>query len=103
MTKANSFLYSLPESLTGTKDDPDYPLANIESCSFSFRKNLDGTIDNENIRIAVSSVVKILYRHGFLTTKPIKVTEEESVTENIDGNSYTWVSIGAYFDKSDHQ
>lgn len=81
--KANDFLYSLPESLTGKKDDPAYPTANIENCSISFKKNPDGTIENDDIRLCVSSVVQILYYHRFLTVKPIKVTHEEKVIKNI--------------------
>ena len=81
-------MYLLPESLTGAKDNPDYPLANIESCSSSFRKNTDGTIDNEHIRSTVAWVVSTLYGHGFLTAKPLKVTKEEEVTKNIEGDSH---------------
>ena len=100
MTK-KEFFESLPESITGPKDDKAYPLKDIEYCGFSFKKNPDGTIDTDNFRIAIFSALKILFDRGFLTIEPLAVVVVEQTITNIANETYEWVDITSYLDSSD--
>lgn len=101
MTKANDFLYSLPESLTGKKDSKEYPLENIQKYLITFKKNADGTIDIKHISSAIDWVLRGLYRHRYLTIKPMLVTSEKETVENIVDETSEWVTITTFLDKSD--
>jgi len=98
----NEFLYSLPESSTGTKDDKEYPLKNILVYSESFKKQPDGTINIDNIRSVVAWVVQCLYIDGFLSIKQLKVIAEEKELTNIADKTFQWVTIKTFLDKSGH-
>ena len=100
--RKKEFFESLPESITGPKDDKEYPLKNVQWYGFTFKKEPDGTIDIENIRVAVASVIKSLYHHGFLTIKPLSVIVEERPITNIANETLEWVTITSYLDNSDH-
>ena len=95
------FFRSLPESITGPKSDKAYPLKNVEWIGYSFRKNPDGTIDIDNFRIAIFSVIKTLYDHGFLVIEPLSVIVEEDEVTNIINETHKWVRMTTYLDNSD--
>ena len=102
MIKANDFLYSLPESLTGAKDSKEYPLENIKWYGTTFKKKPDGTINIEDIRTAVAWTIKSLYDHEFLTIKPLAVIVQERSITNVANETLEWVTITSYLDNSDH-
>lgn len=81
--RKKEFFESLPESITGPKDDKEYPLKNIEWSGYGFKKKPDGTIDIKNFRTAIFSALKILYDHGFLTIKPLSVIVGQQFPEDI--------------------
>ena len=100
--RKKEFFESLPESITGVKDDKEYPLKNIQWYGFTFKRESDGTIDIDNIRIAVTSVLKGLYRQGFLTIEPLSVIVGEGTVTNIANETPKLVFMTSYLDNSDH-
>ena len=79
--RKKEFFESLPESITGPKDDKAYPLKNIQWYGITFKKKPDGTVDINDIRLSVWSTLKGLYHHGFLTINPLLVFGEEKMIE----------------------
>jgi len=100
--KQKEFFESLPESITGPKDDKAYPLKNVEWFTESFKKKPDGTIDIDNIRSVVEFAIMCLYRDGFLTIKPLLVIASEETRTNVADETYEWVTVKTFLDKSGH-
>lgn len=93
-------LEALPESVTGSKDDKEYPLKNVEWFTNSFKKNADGTIDIKYIRSVATWVLSCLRHAGLLTATPLLVTASEQEHENINGETPEWVSVDVFLDKT---
>jgi hypothetical protein len=100
--KKKEFFKSLPESITGPKDDKEYPRKNMEWFLDSFRKDPNGTINIEHVRSSVEFAIACLYHDGFLTIKPLKVIASEKKLTNIANETYEWVTIETFLDKSGH-
>lgn len=98
--RKKEFFESLPETITGSKDDKEYPRKNIEWFTDSFKKELAGTIDIKHIRSTVAWVLKGLYDHGFLTIKPLLVIASEKELTNIANETFQVVTIETFLDKS---
>ena len=81
--RKKEFFETLPELITGPKDDKEYPRKNIEWFTNSFKKEPDGTIGIEHIRSTVAWALKCLYDHGFLTINPLLVIASEKELTNI--------------------
>ena len=100
--RKKEFFESLPESITGSKDDKEYPLKNVQWYGTTFKKKLDGTVDIDDIRLSVWSVLKGLYHHGFLSINPLLIFGEEKTIRNILNEDMNLISITAYLDRSGH-
>ncbi len=100
--RKKQFFESLPESITGSKGDKEYPRKNIEWFTDSFKKNPDGTIDIKYIWSAVAWALACLYRDGFLTIKPLLVIASEKKLANVANETFEWVTVETFLDKSGH-
>jgi len=98
--RKKEFFKSLPESITGPEGDKEYPLKNVQWYGLTFKKKPDGTINIDDIRLSVSSVLKSLYHHGFLTIKPLLVFAEEKTITNVANETVEFVAITSYLDNS---
>lgn len=98
--RKEEFFQTLPESITGPRDDKEYPRKNIEWFTDSFKKNPDGTIDIKYIQATVTWALACLYRDGFLTAKPLLVIASENKHTNKSGETTEWVTVETFLDKS---